>query len=331
MTPGTDTHAYRWRMGRRSSSRRSAGTQRPTGRTRRAGPRALPEGDVVVSTGTVRLQREPGTDQVTVYLNGVPSSSLDLADPTWLEFEYMQQMAAVVAALPPGPLDVLHLGAAACALPRWLDAVRPGSRQLAVDVDAELVRLVREWFPLPRAPRLRLRVQDARAAVAAMPDASLDVVVRDVFDGTSTPAELTTSEFVADVVRVLRPGGVYLANCADRPPLALAKAEVATLRRLMSEVALVAEPGVLRGRRYGNVVLAAVPVRESGPGLDGAGLARALRSLPVPTRLLHGGELAEFAAGTPVLRDRPVLHEPPREAVPPGDDEGRAVVARPPS
>ncbi len=285
--------------GRRDDPGRTPRARRPG----RAGDAPLPEGEVPVSTGTVRLQREAGTDQVTVYVNGVPSSSLDLGDPTWLEFEYMQQMAAVVDRLPAGPLDAVHLGAAACALPRWLDAVRPGSRQLAVDVDAELVRLVRTWFPLPRAPRLRLRVQDARAAVASLADASQDVVVRDVFAGTSTPPGLTTVEFSSDVARVLRPGGVYLANCADRPPLARAKAEVATLRRVMADVAVLAEPGVLRGRRYGNVVLVAVADREAGPDLDSADLARALRSLPVPVRLLHGDELVEFAGGTPALRD----------------------------
>jgi len=306
-------------MGRRSTQRRT--TQRRStprrsdadtlrgrgpGARRRPGTRGvLPEGEVAVATGTVRLHREPGTDQVTVYVNGVPSSSLDLADPTWLDFEYMQQMAAVIDTLPPGPLDALHLGAAACALPRWLDAVRPGSRQLAVDIDPELVRLVREWFPLPRAPRLRLRAQDARAAVASLPDASLDVVVRDVFAHTTTPAELTTLEFVTDVARILRPGGIYIANCADRPPLALAKAEVATLRRVMGDVALLAEPGVLRGRRYGNIVLVAVRATDAGPRLDGPGLARALRSLPVPARLVHGTDLAELVAGAVDLREPP--------------------------
>lgn len=295
-------------MARRDASPHSApgpARGRRGGSGARPGTTVLPDGEVPVSTGTVRLQREPGTDQVTVFLNGVPSSSLDLAEPRWLEFEYMQQMAAVLDVLPPGPLDALHLGAAACALPRWLDAVRPGSRQLAVDVDAELVRLVREWFDLPRSPRLRLRVQDARAAVASLPDASQDVVVRDVFAETTTPMQLTTAEFVADVARVLRPGGVYVANCADRPPLSLAKAEVATLRRVMGDVAVVAEPGVLRGRRYGNVVLVAVPVPGAGPGLGGPGLARALRSLPVPARLVHGAELTGLVGRTPALHDPP--------------------------
>lgn len=264
-------------------------------RARRKAGRPLPDGDVPIATGTARLVRDRATPTlVTVYVNGVPSSSLDLDDPTWLEFEYMQQMAAVIDRLPPGPLAALHLGAAGCALPRWLEAVRPGSRQLAVDIDADLVRLAREWFDLPRAPRLRLRVQDAGEAVAGLPDASVDVVVRDVFAGDRTPKELTTRQFAVEAARVLRPGGVYLANCADRPPLLLARAEAATLAGVMGDVAVIAEPGMLRGRRYGNVVLAAVPVHGAGPALDDAALARALRSLPVPTRLLHGAELSAF-------------------------------------
>ncbi len=46
---------------------------------------------MATTTGTVELVR--GRDDptgVTVVLNGVPSSHLDLADPTRLDFEYMQ-------------------------------------------------------------------------------------------------------------------------------------------------------------------------------------------------------------------------------------------------
>ncbi|WP_225754147.1 spermidine synthase [Actinotalea sp. Marseille-Q4924] len=245
--------------------------------------------------------RHPGEpDAVTVMVNGVPSSHLDLVDPTWLEFEYMQHMAAVIDLLPAGPLDAVHLGAAACALPRRVEAVRPGCRQLAVDVDAELLRLAREWFGLPRAPRLRLRTGDGRAVLAGLPDASADVVVRDAFAGDRVPDHLTTVEFVAEVHRVLRPAGVYLANCADRPPLARARAEVATAGTAF-RTALVAEPGQLKGRRYGNLVV--VGTREDGPALDEPALARALRALPVPATLLSGGALRSFVAGAAPLRD----------------------------
>ncbi len=280
-----------------------------------------------IATGTAEVTRSPDDPRaVTLFVNGVPSSHLDLDDPTWLEFEYMQHMAAILthttdtdahgrdAGGP--PLDAVHLGAAGCALPRWLEAVRPGSRQIAVDVDAELLRLVRTWFALPRSPRLRLRAGEARAVLAALPTGSADVVVRDVFAPDVTPAHLRTVEFLQEVCRVLRPGGLYLANCADRPPLTTARAEVATARAVLDDVLLVAEPGQLRGRRYGNLVIAGRapggPTRPVPPAL-----ARHLRTLPVPAALVTGDELAAFAGSSPQLRD-----EAPE--VTPGDDDGRA-------
>ncbi|HEY0118222.1 MAG TPA: fused MFS/spermidine synthase [Cellulomonas sp.] len=254
-----------------------------------------------MATGTAELRRErDDPDGVTLYVNGVPSSHLDLADPTLLEFEYMQQMAAVVERLPAGPLTAVHLGAAGCALARALDATRPGSRQLAVDVDPVLAALVRRWFDLPRSPALRIRVGDAREVLTGLPDASADVVVRDAFAGDGTPAHLATQEFTRQVARVLRPGGLYLANCADRPPLSQARAEAATVASVLGHVALVAEPGVLRGRRYGNLVVAA---SDDGDLLTSPALARALRTLPVPARILVDLELNDFVGHAAVRHD----------------------------
>ena len=256
-----------------------------------------------ISTGTAQVVREADDPVgVTLLVNGVPSSYLDLADPTRLEFEYMQQMSALLETFraPPAPLVVVHLGAGGCALARAVDAARPGSRQLAVELDEKLASLVREWFELPRAPALRLRVGEARAELARMPDGSADVVVRDVFAGDRTPETLTTAELTADVARVLRPGGLYLANCADRPPLSLARSEAATLGTVFAHVAVVAEPAQLKGRRYGNVVLAGT----DSPGvLDSPTLARALRSLPVPAHLVRGTDLADLVGRAPVRHD----------------------------
>ena len=284
------------------TSRRSPASHRPPTRPARA---LWPTGPVPIPTGTVELTRDPDDpDGVTVLVNGVPSSHLDLADPTRLVFEYMQQMAAVIDRVGDagGALDVVHLGAAGCALARAVDAERPGSRQLAIELDTALPELVRGWFDLPRAPALRIRAGDARAELSRLADASADVVVRDVFAGDATPDHVRTREMVEQVVRVLRPGGVYLANCADRPPLAGARAEAATLREAFADVAVIAEPGLLRGRGYGNVVLAAT----SDPELLGSpALARAIRSLPAPARLLHGLELAAFVGKAVPLADPP--------------------------
>jgi spermidine synthase len=262
-----------------------------------------PQGPVAVATGTAELRRErDDPDGVTLYINGVPSSHLDLVDPTRLEFEYMQQMAAVVERLPAGPVAAVHLGAAGCALARALDAARPGSRQLAVDIDPVLADLVRRWFPLPRSPALRIRVGDARAVLSGLPDAGADLVVRDAFAGDGTPGHLATQEFTQDVARVLRPGGVYLANCADRPPLVLARSEAATVASVFAETAVIAETGVLRGRRYGNLVVAGT---DDPDLLRSPALARTLRALPVPARILVADEAAAFAGSAAVRHDPP--------------------------
>lgn len=254
-----------------------------------------------VSTGTAELvQDRTDPDLWTLWLNGVPSSPVHLGDPTLLDFEYLRWMADVldVAWEPARPLDAVHLGAAACALPRYVEATRPGSRQVAVELDAELARLVREWFPLPRAPRLRLQVGDARERLATRPDAGADVVVRDVFAGDTTPVHLTTVEFARDVARVLRPEGLYLANVADRPPLRVLRAEVAAVAQVFSHVAVVAETALLRGRRYANAVVVAghraLPLQP---------LSRRLAAGSVPTRLVDGADVAAMAVAGRARRD----------------------------
>lgn len=310
----------------RRTSRRPPGSSAPPTPPRRRGPARgapaasdLPDEPVATTTGTARVERDPDRPSaVTLYVNGVPSSYLDLDDPGMLAFEYMQQMAAVVDALHPGPVRALHLGAAGCSLPRWVEHTRPGSTQLGVDLDARLLELVRAWFDLPRSPRLRLRPDDARHAVEGLADASFDVVVRDVFHGDRTPDHLVTRGMADEVRRVLRPGGVYLVNCADRPPLAAVRRELATLAAAFGgdawddgRVAAIAEPAQLRGRRYGNVVLAAVAPGGVAPGLAGPGLARAVRSLAVPARVLVGGELRTFVGpATPLVDPAPERPSP---------------------
>jgi hypothetical protein len=265
----------------------------------RRSPREPPTPGVYqVSTGTVELTRDTADPQVwTLWLNGVPSSPVHLTDPTVLDFEYMRWMADVLDLTWDAgrPLDAVHLGGAACALPRYVDATRPGSRQIAVELDAELSRLVREWFELPRAPRLRIQTGDARERLATRPAASADVVVRDVFSGDTTPAHVTTVEFLRDAARVLRADGVYLANVADRPPLSLLRSEVAGVAQVFPHAAVLAETGLLRGRRYANAVLVG-----SFEPLPLQPLSRRVAGGMVPSRLVSGEALVALAAqGSP--------------------------------
>jgi len=255
-----------------------------------------------IDTGEAKLVPD-GNRGITLFVNGVPSSFIDTNDPRFLAFEYMQQMDTIVMHLKPGPIRALHLGAAGCAL-AWAWALEnQKSRQIAVDIDGKLVELVRTWFDLPRAPALRIRAQDALAAIEQAKPASWDVIVRDVFAGDTTPESLATPEFVASVYDRLKPGGIYLANCADKPPLRKARTELKTLVAQfgIEQVAVIAEKGILAGKRYGNLVLVAIkPIApdESDSAapmtLENPALARALRSLPVPADIIASDELAQF-------------------------------------
>lgn len=224
----------------------------------------------------------------------MPSSYFDAADPAHVSFEYLETMSTLLDSARPLPdrVDAIHVGGGACSLPRRIAAARPRSRQVVFEIDAGLVDLARAEFGLAKVPGLKLRVADGAAGMAGTATATLDLVVRDAFAGAVTPEHLTTSAFVAEVARVLRPDGLYLANIADRPPLTLARREVATAAGAFAHVALVSEAAAFRGRRYANLVLAA-----SARPLPVEVWNREIRGGAVPMRLLAGREIPLFSAG----------------------------------
>ena len=235
-------------------------------------------------------------------VNGVPSSHVDLDDPLRLDFEYVRWIGDLLDVVAPEgePLRAAHLGGAGCTLARYVAATRPLSRQVVLEIDPGVVEVARQAFGLRSSARLRLRVADARAGLTDLPDGGQDVVVRDAFSGATVPSHLTTAQFLAEVRRVLAPGGTYAANLADAPPLGQARAEAATALASFAHVLVIAEPAQLNGRRYGNVVLVA-----SDGDLPVPALVRRLSSGAVRARLLDTGEVRAFAAGRRPLSDPP--------------------------
>jgi spermidine synthase len=219
------------------------------------------------------------------------------------DFEYGRWIADVIDLIEPpgGPLRIAHIGGAACSLPRYVAATRPESRQVVFEIDPGVLDAAREAFGIRSGRLLKLRVGDGRDGLSTLSEASLDVVVRDAFSGALVPRHLTTRQFIADVTRVLAPGGIYLANLADAPPLAKARDEVATLLAAFRQVVLIAEPAQFSGRRFGNVVVAGSQER-----LPVEGLVRRLASAAVRARMLATNEARSFASGRRPLDDEPV-------------------------
>jgi spermidine synthase len=258
--------------------------------------------------GTAKLM--PDVDRERAWLltvDGAPQSYVDLDDPAYLEFEYARRLGYVLDAVAEAgrPLDVLHLGGGALTLPRYVAATRPGSRQDVVEADGGLLELVAEYLPLPEGSGVRLHAADARAWLESAPESTADVLIADVFGGSRVPAHLTTLAYAREAERVLRPGGVYLANLADAAPFGFLRSQLATLNAVFEELALIAEPGVLRGRRFGNAVLAA-----SHRPLDVPALARRVAADVFPARVEHATPLRDFIGSARPVQDADAVPSP---------------------
>ncbi|BAU95620.1 spermidine synthase [Corynebacterium suranareeae] len=249
------------------------------------------------------------TDGWLISINGVPSSHIVLGQPQALEFEYMRWIATgarafIDAHLDASKLRITHLGGGACTLARYFADVYPQSRNTVVELDAELARLSREWFDIPRAPRVKIRVDDARAVAESFTPASRDVIIRDVFAGAVTPNSFTTVEFFEHCHRGLAPGGLYLANCGDHPDLRGAKSELAGMLEVFQHVAVIADPPMLKGRRYGNIILLGSDTEFfNSTSTEAAAITRELLGGGVPAQYKDESWVRKFASGAQPRHD----------------------------
>ncbi len=251
----------------------------------------------------------PGAYTLTV--DGTPQSHVNLDDPSELFFEYVQRMGHVIdqIGMPGEPLTAVHLGAGALTLPRYVEATRPGSRQQVIELESDIVDFVRTELPWSKKASIRVRHGDAREVLGKLPSGlhgTVDLVVVDVFSGARTPAHVTSVEFYQLAVALLSPRGIILSNVADGPGLAFARSQAATLSAVLPEVAVLAETQILKGKRFGNLVMVG-----SAAALPFEWMPRLLSAGPHPSKVVMGSELREFVAGAPVVTDATAIPSPP--------------------
>ncbi len=218
----------------------------------------------------------------------------------------MRRLAHVVdgAAEPGAPLDVLHLGGGALTLPRYVAATRPAHGRTwstrtggcwgwsgsicrcPTSAASPCTRPTpgRGW---KRQPRVR-RPSD-RGCLRRLPGSGAPHVRRVRAGGRAA----------------LRADGIYAANLADSAPFAFLRSQSANFAAVFPELALVGEPAVLRGRRFGNVVLLA-----SYTPIDVDPLVRRCAADAFPARVTHGGALTRFIGGARPVADADAVASP---------------------
>jgi spermidine synthase len=214
------------------------------------GPRIEFEADVFSPSG------------LTLLVDGAAQSHVDRLDPTRLFFEYVRRIGHVLDAMRPAgePVAAVHLGGGALTLPRYVAATRPGSVQVVVDHDAELVELVLSRLPLPAASGIEVMVADARdalAPLAARPPA--DVVIVDLYARLDAPDFVDDVSFMSGCLGLLASRGLVVVNVADAPGLTRLRAQARALARAdpAAELLVAGAPAVLSGAEEGNAILVA--------------------------------------------------------------------------
>lgn len=251
------------------------------------------------------------TQRYELSVDDIPQSVVSLADPRLLEYPYIRHIARVIDAEAPAgeELFVVHLGAGALTLPRYVQATRPGSPQLVVEFEPELYTGMLDALPLPDGHRVEVRFGDARAVadepideiaatdgdVTAWRDAKVTVV--DLWDAAVIHRRVASLEFYRRVAARSADDGVVAVNLLDGSPFDYSRRQAATLRAVFAYVAVVLDFDPVDDEGpLGNVVVFAsdAPLAAvTHPQLFGA---------PAPEQL-HGDALTAWIDGATVMTD----------------------------
>ncbi|MFV0526755.1 MAG: fused MFS/spermidine synthase [Acidimicrobiales bacterium] len=245
----------------------------------------------------VELPTDPDNPRaVTLVLDSARNSYVDLDDPTHLGFRYIRllaDVAAVAGPAPDAPIEVLHLGGAGFTMPRYVEAVRPGSRSMVLEIDGKLVDVARDHLELVTDDQLQVEVGDARLTVTGLTADHYDLIIADAFSGLSVPWHLATVEMFTELDRVLAPDGIVAVNLIDAGGLDFVRAEIATYRAVFPHVQLIEAPPAQAAEGLGrNLVLVASPVPIPPLVVD-----------PADGMVLSEAETTALAGDAIVLRD----------------------------
>ncbi|MGD8193119.1 spermidine synthase [Herbiconiux sp. P18] len=260
----------------------------------------MPADDAVVARTVLRatgdeavIRRDPlvpGTFELTI--GGTAQSHVDLGDPANLFHDYVRRIGTVIDRfrMPGSPVTAVHLGAGALTLPRYVQATRPTSVQHVAELADDLVPFVLRSLPLPAGTRLHVHPGDAARTVSTLPQRRADLVVSDLYRGTTTPPHLRTPAFFRALAELLAPSGLLVVNVADDDGLPALRSQLAALEKAFSELIVFGPASVVTDARAGNAVIVASSAARP-VGL--AGLAAELRGAgPHPAAVVHSDDPA---------------------------------------
>lgn len=217
-------------------------------------------------------------------IDGVIQSHLIVSDPRSLFLDYQHRFDAAIKALIPleSQPRFLHLGAGALTLARAVSVRYPTANHTIVELHHGLIDFVLSTVPFPGgSSHLTAITADALEALKALrvsDEPRFDVIVCDLYGGTTTPPHLTTVAFYQAAAELLTSTGTILINVADGPNLKSTRHCVANITALgqiaSSEIVAIGPADLITGKTSGNAVVIASKDNRFGnllPGILAAG------------------------------------------------------------
>ncbi len=149
-----------------------------------------------------------GVQSLVLFLDSSPSSAIAVDGS--LPFGYVKK-SRLGYELTDNPERALVIGVAAGTQVEDLKGHFPNLRVDGVEIDEKTVGLGERYFGLEIDNRTEITIDDARRYVKST-SRSYDIVLMDVFRGSSIPYHLASVEFVRELKAIMEPEGVFIIN-----------------------------------------------------------------------------------------------------------------------
>ena len=216
----------------------------------------LPDSGLLVEL----FEEKDASGKWTLVINKSLHSSLNINDPSDLPFYYAKKLGSIIETLFPtkDKLSVLHLGAGALSIARYIDFTRPGSDQVAVEIENGLVEFVESILPFNKTGKVDVIIGDGRGVVESKSKdffGKFDLIVVELFSDRTNPANSTSIEFYRLLKKTLTSNGVLIMNIIDGDDYKFAASTYVTIKEVFANVKAVLDEKEFKASIPGNILL----------------------------------------------------------------------------
>ena len=132
-------------------------------------------------------------------------------EPDKLLFEYTERSFIGLAFLDREPKEVLFVGLGAGSMPRYFNRYYPNVHIDIVEIDPDIRFVAEKYFNFKEKDNMKTYIADGRIFIKRA-QRKYDMIFLDAYQSDYIPFHLTTVEFLQEVKKILKDGGIVISN-----------------------------------------------------------------------------------------------------------------------